>query len=161
MQAVEEEPAESADYVALPRYDVRAAAGAGQLVETEQVVDWIRFSRDWLRRTLGRGPQQLAMIEAAGDSMVPAIEDGDLLIIDLAEPKLNGDGIYVLAVDEAAGIMVKRIEFMPLGGLVITSDNAQAGYGRYEVASDEVGQLRIVGRVVWVGGRVRSFRAFR
>lgn len=143
------------EYVALPRYDVQAAAGPGAITEAERVVDWIYFKKDWLRRTLGVAPQHLAVIEAVGDSMVPTIDDGDLLIVDLSQPKLNGDGIYVLSVDDSlAAIMVKRIEITPRGGLIISSDNARAGYGRYEIAPGELDQVRIVGRVVWVGGRI-------
>lgn len=142
-------------YVALPRYDVRAAAGVGVPVLTEEVVDSIYFKADWLRRTLGVNPAQLALIEAVGDSMAPGIEDGDLLMVDVGRPTLKGDGVYVLAMDDTmTGLMVKRVELTPQGGLVISSDNQRAGYGRYSIAPGELSSIRIVGRVVWVGGPV-------
>lgn len=139
-------------YVALPRYDVRAAAGGGALVEQEQVVDWIYFKQDWLRNTLGLGPQRLAIIEAVGDSMAPSINDGDLLLVDVGEPPLRGDGIYVIAVDDV--LLVKRIAITLGGGLVISSDNPQYHATSQEVDRDSLGEVRIIGRVVWVGGRI-------
>lgn len=140
------------DYVALPRYDVRAAAGLGAVVEQEQVVDWIYFKRDWLRRTLGVSPSELAIIEAVGDSMAPTIDDGDLLLVDVGEPKLRGEGIYVIAVDDA--LIVKRIAIKLGGGLVISSDNPHYHGTRQELGRGELEFLRIIGRVVWVGGRI-------
>lgn len=140
------------DYVALPRYDVQAAAGAGQLVESEQVVDWIHFQRDWIRRTLGVSPAQLTIIEAVGDSMAPTIDDGDLLLVDVGDPKLRGDGIYVIAVDDA--LLVKRLAIKLAGGLVISSDNPRYHTTSQEIGREDLNRVRIVGRVVWVGGRM-------
>lgn len=136
----------------MPRYEVTAAAGAGELVQGEEIVDWISFSREWLRRTFGRSPTQLVIITAVGDSMAPTIEDGDLLLLDVSEPKLKGEGIYVLGVDEA--LLVKRVAIRPGGGLVIASDNERYAYTRQEVSRYELDSVRIVGRVVWVGGRI-------
>lgn len=144
------EPGE--DYVALPRYEVQAAAGAGQLVETEQVVDWIHFRRDWLRRTLGVEPAHLSVIEAVGDSMTPTIDDGDLLLVDTGMPPLRGEGIYVLAVDDA--LIVKRVAIKPAGGLVISSDNSRYHATSLEISREELDRIRLVGRVVWVGSRL-------
>lgn len=142
-------------YIALPRYDVQASAGVGTPVLSEEVVDWVYFKADWLRRTLGLNPAQLTLIEAVGDSMAPGIEDGDLLLVDVNQPALKGDGVYVLAMDDTlAGLMVKRVELTPHGGLVISSDNTRAGYGRYEIRPGDLEAIRLVGRVVWVGGRI-------
>jgi phage repressor protein C with HTH and peptisase S24 domain len=152
-KVAEEPPGDG--YIALPRYDVRASAGVGVPVLSEEVVDWIYFKAEWLRRTLGLSPSQLALIEAVGDSMSPGIEDGDLLLVDVGQPVLKGDGVYVLAMDDTMiGLMVKRVEITPHGGLVISSDNQRAGYGRYEIARSELASVRVVGRVVWVGGRI-------
>ena len=144
----------SADYVALPRYEVQAAAGVGLPVLSEEVVDWIHFEADWLRRTMGLDPRQLALIEAVGDSMAPTIEDGDLLMVDVSPPVLRGEGVYVLALsDDLNALMVKRIAMKPRGGLTITSDNGRYG-GKYDIEPSEVETLRVVGRVVWVAGRL-------
>lgn len=139
-------------FVALPRYDVQAAAGAGQLVETEHVVDWIHFRRDWLRRVLGVNPAQLSIIEAVGDSMNPTIADGDLLLIDTGEPKLRGNGIYALSVEGV--LLVKRVDIKLTGGLLISSDNPRYHGSSQELAREDLERVRIAGRVVWVGSRL-------
>lgn len=148
--AIDEDGPPGEGYVALPRYDVRAAAGAGEIVQAEEVVDWIHFQRDWLRRTLGVNPRMLVIIEAVGDSMFPTISSGDLLLVDVSEPKLRGEALYVIANDDA--LMVKRVIMPGDGRLVLASDNER--YGKLEIARDEMERVRIVGRVVWTGGRV-------
>lgn len=145
-----ETPGPGAGYVALPRYDVRAAAGAGEVVQTEEVVDWIHFQQEWLRRTLGVNPQRLVIIEAVGDSMFPTISSGDLLLVDVSEPKLRGEAVYVIADQDA--LVVKRVIMPGDGSLVLSSDNER--YGKMEIERDELERVRIVGRVVWTGGRV-------
>lgn len=132
-------------YLALPRYSVRAAAGSG-----EELVDWIYFEQEWLRRTLGVNPRELVIIEAIGDSMFPTIASGDLLLVDVSEPKLRGEAMYVLAFDDA--VVVKRVMMPGKGRLILTSDNER--YGSTEIARDELDRVRVVGRVVWAGGRI-------
>lgn len=140
-------------YVALPRYDVRAAAGVGVPVLTEEIADFIYFKVDWLRRTIGLAPTQLALIEAVGDSMNPTIHDGDLLLLDVSDPKLRGDGIYVIG--EGDALVVKRIALRLGGrGMAIRSDNERYSRSDLELSQDELSTIRLVGRVVWVGGRV-------
>ncbi len=144
---------EGEEYVALPRYDVAAAAGAGAVVDTEEILGLMLFRKGWLRNTLGLTPQQLALIEAVGDSMSPTIQDGDILLLDTSEPKLRGDGIYVLG--EGEMLLVKRVTIRLGGrGISVTSDNDEYAGGNLELAAEELGDIRIIGRVVWVGGRI-------
>lgn len=140
------------DFVALPRYSVQAAAGQGDLVEGEHVLNYVHFRRDWLRRTLGVNPASLVLLEAAGDSMADTIKNGDLLIVDASDPRFRGDGIYVVSVDDM--LMVKRVGLRLTGGVRISSDNP-----RYpevlEIGRDEASRrVRFVGRVVWKGGEI-------
>lgn len=145
----------SEGYVALPRYGTpQTAAGAGLQVTREEVVDWVYFKAEWLHRTLGVSPHELAIIEAVGDSMAPTIQDGDLLIVDLTSPKFRSDGIYVIAPGgELDALSVKRVSVGPLGSMIVSSDN-QAYGRRDEIPREELEAVRIVGRVVWAGGRI-------
>lgn len=140
------------DLVALPRYDVQAAAGAGAVVLSDRVTDWVHFRRDWLRSELGANPRNLAMISAVGDSMAPTIENGDLLIVDVSEKRWTRDGIYVIGVDDE--LWVKRVDRLPDGGLVLSSDNPRHAHGTATIAKAHISTVRFAGRVAWVGGRV-------
>lgn len=144
---------DTADYIFLPRYDVQAAAGTGLPVLSEDVVEYVQFQARWIRRTLGLNPANLALLEAVGDSMAPTIRSGDLLMVDIEQPILRGEGLYVIAMNEGVeGLVVKRIGWTPSGGLIVSSDNER--YQTFEIKPDELDRVRAVGRVVWMGGRV-------
>lgn len=143
-------PPTGAGYVALPRYAVRAAAGVGVPVVSEEIADFVYFKAEWLRRTLGLNPASLALIEAIGDSMSPTIDDGDLLLIDLGDGTFRGDGIYVLGMGDE--LQVKRLSRRLPTSLHVASDNP-----RYEpmlLSARDLEHVRIIGRVVWTGGRM-------
>jgi phage repressor protein C with HTH and peptisase S24 domain len=139
--------ANHSDYTFVPRYDVRVASGRGAVIRSEQVVDYLAFKTEWVYRRLNAEPRNLLLIEAVGDSMEPTLEDSDLILVDLGEPRFKQDGIYVLRRDDE--LVVKRLQRRPDGKLIIRSDNPA-----YEpsVATREC--LGIIGRVIWASGRL-------
>jgi phage repressor protein C with HTH and peptisase S24 domain len=139
-------------YVLLPRVEARAAAGHGSGLDSDQVVDFLAFSEDWVRNTLHRRPANLALLEATGDSMDPTIRDGDVLLVDTSVRDIQSSRVYVLQVNGA--LLVKRIQVRLDGSLVVKSDNPS--YEAEVVRPDERNPLRIVGQVVWQAGPVRS-----
>ena len=138
-------------YVRIPRYEVQAAAGVGTVGDAEHIRELVRFDAEYLRSQLGVNPASLVLIEAVGDSMAPTIASGDLLLVDVRAPQLRGEGIYVLSVDDT--LLVKRVSVRAGGRVVISSDNK--AYPPEEIDRRDLGErLRIIGRVVWVGGPV-------
>ena len=64
---------------------------------------------------------------------------------------MRGGGIYVLA--SGGTLLVKRLQTKIDGGVIVSSDNA----GRYpaeEIRKEDAEKLKIVGRVIWRGGRM-------
>jgi phage repressor protein C with HTH and peptisase S24 domain len=139
-------------YVLLPRVEARASAGPGAGLGSDDVVDFLAFSEDWVRNTLHRRPQNLALLEATGDSMDPTIRDGDILLVDTSTRDIQSSRVYVLQVNGA--LLVKRIQVRLDGSLVVKSDNPS--YEAEVVRPDERSPLSIVGQVVWQAGPVRS-----
>jgi phage repressor protein C with HTH and peptisase S24 domain len=131
--------------VAVARYDARAAAGRRALSADARVIEAIHFSEAWVRTVLRRNPQDLAIIEAAGDSMEPTIRDGDVLMLDTAVADLVSGRIYV--VDLGGELLVKRIQRRLNGSLLVLSDNER--YPPEELQPSDAAPLRIVGEVVW------------
>jgi len=132
-------------YVA--RYDVKGPGARGEPLRSEQIVDYLAFKKEWVRSRLNADPRNLLLIEAVGDSMAPTLEDSDLLLVDLGEPRFRHDGIYVLRRENE--LAVKRLQRRPDGTLNIISDNP--AYESAIVASDSV---HIIGRVIWAAGRL-------
>jgi phage repressor protein C with HTH and peptisase S24 domain len=139
---------DAAGFVFVPRYDVRVSAGTGQIVESEEVKSFLAFREDWVRSKLRRNPKNLAVVEAFGDSMMPTIADGDIMLVDTSELEVRGPAIYVVLAGNAA--IVKRVELKMDGSVVVKSDNP--AYEPYIYKPGQVDQLRVLGKVVWAGG---------
>ena len=148
--SVQEPAALASGLVYVPRYDVRVAAGAGQIVESESIRAFLAFREDWIRSRLRRNPANLVAFEAYGDSMEPTIADGDVILVDTSEVRVRGSAIYVVRAGEEA--IVKRIELDLDGSLVIKSDNPT--YEQRTLRGDQLDQVRVLGKVVWAGGVV-------
>jgi len=131
----------------VPRYDVRAAAGAGAAVDNEEVIQLLAFREDWLRR-LGASPGNVALLNAAGDSMEPTLRHGDLLLVDTAARELTKpNAIFVLR--RESDLQVKRLRKAAGAKLELASDNRE--YKVEKVAADDI---EIIGRVLWFGRSV-------
>ncbi|WP_435101058.1 LexA family transcriptional regulator [Arhodomonas sp. AD133] len=137
------------EYALIPRYDVHVSAGHGAVVEREQEVQRLAFRKDWLRRE-GFTPDNLVLVTAMGDSMEPTIGEDDLILVDTSRNEVRDDSIYVLQVDGET--FAKRLQRDWSGGVWIRSDNPQ--YHDQHVGPDDYKNLKIVGRVVWIGRRV-------
>lgn len=132
-------------WVAVPRLPLGASAGPGALVLEEQPVGAFGFSSRWLRDQ-GLDPAMLSAILVSGDSMDPTVRDGDEILVDRA-PRPLGNGVHVVRIDSE--LLVKRLDIGRPGTIALISDNAI--YPRIDLPSAEV---RVIGRVVWKGGRL-------
>jgi phage repressor protein C with HTH and peptisase S24 domain len=139
-------------HVLLPLLEARAAAGNHGGLRSDHLVDFIAFSESFLKQTLRRSPQNLALLTASGDSMDPTIRDGDLLLVDTSARRIEGSFIYVLAI--GGGLLVKRIHLRRDGSVLLKSDNPK--YDAEEVPAAETPTLEVLGQVIWQGGPVRS-----
>ena len=138
------------EYIKIPRYEVAASAGGGAVIHSEQVVDYLSFRADWVRVALGVPPQNLALISVIGDSMEPNLSDGDVVLLDMTTRSVLDGSIYALQLN--GGLLVKRIQRRLDGSVAVKSDNPC--YDQEVVSGEMADQLRIVGRVIWVGRRL-------
>ena len=83
---------------------------------------------------------------AAGDSMEPTINDGDLVMVDQRDDWLR-DGLFAFTLGDEARI--KRLHRL-IDGVEIRSDNDEL-YSPEFVRGAQADQLQIIGRVVWAG----------
>ena len=144
--------AELRGYALLPLMEARAATGNNGDLSGDHNVSVIAFSEVWLRETLHRKPQNLALLIAPDYSMDPTIRDRDLLVVDTAFRHIEGSGIYVLSIGGA--LMVKRIQPCRDGSVVLKCDNAL--YDSEVVPADQTATLIVRGKVIWLAGPVRA-----
>ena len=141
------------DYVWLPRCPEGAGAGPDDSAPPP-CTEFIAFRHDWIRGVLGIDPERLQLETALGESMLPGIQDGDLLLLDTTETKARGVGIYVMEI--AGERLVKRVQPRLDGSLSLISDNK--AYETEHVSPDKADNVRIVGRVLWIVGPTRGSR---
>ncbi|PZE13186.1 c repressor [Pseudomonas sp. 57B-090624] len=144
-----QQPAQSGNdlYAYVPLYDARCSAGHGAWNERSQVLVNLSFTHYSLRKK-GLAPSDLACLRVDGDSMTGLLEDGDTVMIDLCRNALEGEGVYVVMLDDH--LYAKRLQRDFDGSVRIISHNRE--YREIVVPKERLGELQIIGRVVWAGG---------
>jgi phage repressor protein C with HTH and peptisase S24 domain len=125
----------------------KVAPGSFYELQNTQIVDFLNFQSDWLRRHLEVGPTQVALIEVIGDAMSPSIDNGDLCLIDLRAVRASHDGLYAL--QHGSDLSVKRLQREPDGTIMIRSDNPA-----YSPQRAQPQEITPFGRVIWIGRKV-------
>lgn len=135
--------AEQLGLVEIKEIDLSYGMGASYL-DSPVTTKTRYFPVNWLRFYTCSNPDKLFFARAIGDSMVPTLYDGDMVLIDTSElePRF-GDQIWAIAFGVTG--MIKRLRPMPDGSVKILSDNDRVPP---EIAVD--GEMHIVGRVVAV-----------
>ncbi len=133
------------DHLAVPVFDLRAAAGAGAFAADTPVAEHLMFREQWLRK-ITLDLRALFVLEISGDSMWETLHDGDHVLVDRSQANPRREGLYVIRIDDM--LQVKRLSMHPVSRLLsVKSDNP--AYRAYEnIPPDDI---VIVGRVVWVG----------
>jgi len=140
-------------YVLLPKRPEAAAAG-GESPDPPPAVEFMALSHGWVRATFGIAPDQLVLETAIGESMLPGIQDGDLLLIDASTKRFHGFGVYVLEVGGER--LVKRVQTKLDGSVTLISDNP--AYEPEHVTAAKAADIHVVGRVLWTCGPTRGAR---
>lgn len=136
------------DLVTIDEIDL--AFGLGETYTDHVSVETIqrRFPRAWLATLTDAPPAHLFFARGRGDSMMPTMLDGDIVLIDKTQNVFREqDVLWAVLMGDAA--MIKRLRMRPSGRIALLSDNSMVPPD--EVAPDEI---RIVGRVVFIGRRM-------
>lgn len=134
--------------VFLEEVDLALGMGATYLDGNAEVLSIVPFKEDWLRGIAPAGVEHLKVVRGRGDSMQPTIMDGDLVVVDLSQTRIDDqDRIWAIAYGDLG--MIRRVRKTPRGSLLLMPDNSV-------VRPDEVGdgEAHIMGRVIWIGRRI-------
>ncbi|HHK6005894.1 TPA: S24 family peptidase [Neisseria subflava] len=140
-------PVDIDEFVFVPRYDIQAAAGHGQLVGDEQPMFAMAFRRYWIENYVTRDIKNLSVISVKGDSMEGVLNDGDTILINHGQTTPR-DGLYVLRLNE--NLLVKRLQLIPGG--IVNVISANEAYPTFEIdLKNPNDDVAIIGRVEWFG----------
>lgn len=126
----------------IPKVAARLSAGNGSFECDANITDYLSFQKKWLAKK-GSANDMVAM-EVFGQSMEPAIKEGDIVLIDQSQKNILAGAIYAVGVEDT--ILVKRVEKHP-NKLVLCSDNRD--YDPIFLKREEADRVRIVGKVIW------------
>ena len=125
---------------------VKAVAGSGESLETDDHVQgYYAFRQDFFRKN-GIHSKNCAMLLVRGDSMQPLIRDGDFILVDQGDRSPLDGLIYLLSV--GGTLMVKRLFRLPMGWRLHSESR---NYSPIDLQGDELGTVRVIGRVRWFG----------
>ena len=136
---------DEAEFVEIPEFEAKCAAGSGEAVFYDEVTDSIpaRYRRSWFQAR-GINPQNCKRFKVRGTSMEPLLWDGDTILVDCAPQPILSGKIYAFML---FGEMRVKALFPMLRnkGLLIKSINPDCPPETLE--GDELSTFRLIGRV--------------
>lgn len=146
-KAIQAEYPDIQDYVFVPHLSVNAAAGHGQVIDSEQIVAWMAFRRSYLQM-LGVPARAACLIRVRGDSMHPELREGDTVLVDTSDVVVTSrPRIYVMRYSGSEDLVVKRVVREDDGSWRI---NGADHWPETRVAAEAEKPL-VIGRVRWSG----------
>ncbi len=131
--------------IMIPMVEARLSAGHGSFETDGAAERKYSFRSDFLRR---KGKiSEMVLMRVAGDSMTPAIEDGDVVLLDQSQTAPKAGDIYAVGVEDM--VYLKKINAEP-GKIILSSFNKEYPPLEVDTRGDLVSNVRIIGRVIWL-----------
>ena len=140
----------------LPLVESGAMPACLMLEDVDDDVDMITVPLVVARLSAGSGrkgnPRRMVLMRVSGDSMVPEIQDNDLVLLDQGQTEIVSGRLYAIGFEDA--IYIKRIDLLP-GQIVLHSTNPAYPPVTLDLSGDCAEQFRVIGRVLWSGREYR------
>lgn len=124
--------------------DVRACCGNGIENFTENVIGQQMMTLPALRELTESAPENIKIIKAIGESMMPTIHTDDIVWIDISVKTPTSDGLYILCV--GSDLLIRRIQINPFDNTatVIADNNKYLPIPRQNYRD-----IKVVGKVIY------------
>lgn len=145
-KSISEDVAEKFDLVEVHQIDLAFGLG-GTFSDSPVETQSLHFPRTWLESITKTPPAMLTFARGRGDSMLPTMMDGDIVLIDRSQRSVREqDAIWAFTVGDIA--MIKRLR--------VRSETVQILSDNDRVPPDEAHpeEVNVVGRVVFIGRRI-------
>ena len=142
-------------YIRLEHLSPQPSMGGGAyLDEPTHVVRHLDVLEQWVRQKVGTtDPERIKVLTGHGQSMLPTIQDQDLVFVDIAQRSIEVAGIYVI--DVAGRLLLKKALILTDGTLILRSDNTA------DYPDEERHDLARAADTICVAGRVLAWWTLR
>lgn len=124
--------------------DVRACCGNGIENFTENVIGQQMMTLPALRELTESAPENIKIIKAIGESMMPTIQTDDIVWIDISVKTPTSDGLYILCV--GSDLLIRRIQINPFDNTA----NVIADNNKYmPIPHNDYRDIKVVGKVIY------------
>jgi hypothetical protein len=142
----------------IPEIELIAGLGGGGLSIVENTTsNGITFHKEvvrdhwrlpeWMLGRMGVKATHVAAFPSKGDSMLPTINDGDVVFIDTRHRVPSPPGIYALA-DEFGGVVIKRLEVTSRQSDEIITVRVSSDNPRHATRELTLDEIHILGRFI-------------
>ena len=132
------------DIVQIDVLDVRACCGNGVENFTENVIGQQMMTLPALRELTTSAPENIKIIKAIGESMMPTIHTDDIIWIDISVKTPTSDGLYILGV--GTDLLIRRIQINPFDNTAtVIADNDKY----MPIPRQNYRDIKVVGKVIY------------
>lgn len=132
------------DIVHIDVLDVRACCGDGIENFTENVIGQQMMTLPALREFTSQAPENIKIIKAIGESMMPTIHTDDVVWVDISVNAPTSDGLYILCI--GSDLLIRRIQINPFDNTaMIRADNSQYA----PIPHNNYRDIKVIGKVIY------------
>ncbi len=148
VEELEEAKLDPEVFANIPILDIELSAGNGCEAEiVESIVDSFPLRRFDLRKA-GVSPANARIVKIWGNSLLPVLNNGDHVAIDISQSKPIRDG-DLYAVRDGVLLRVKVLISQPDGGLILRSFNKEEYPDEVLNFDERRTRIHVIGRVFW------------
>ncbi|MFW8567039.1 S24 family peptidase [Orrella sp. 11846] len=137
-------------YVRLEHLPYEPSMGKGRIQNAEHVIQHLDVLETFIRQKVGTvNPDRIKLITGVGTSMEPAINDQDIVFVDIEHKWIDAPGYYVI--DVGGLLLLKKAMILSTGTLILRSENTK------EYPDEERHDLRKAAETITVCGKVLAW----
>lgn len=141
-------------YIRLEHLPYQPSMGTGLAHDGDTIVQHMDVLETFVKQKIGTtNPNRIKLLTGIGQSMMPTIQDQDIVFVDVEQRWIDAPGIYVI--DVGGLLLLKKALILSSGTLVLRSDNTE------EYPDEEKFDLAKVGDSITVCGKVLAWWTLR
>ncbi|VUS50467.1 XRE family transcriptional regulator [Klebsiella spallanzanii] len=148
VEELEETTVDPSVFASIPVLDIELSAGNGCEAEViESVVDTFPLRRIDLRKA-GVAASNARIVKIWGNSLLPVLNNGDHVAVDISQSKPIRDG-NLYALRDGVLLRVKVMINQPDGGVLLRSFNKDEYPDEILTLDERRARIHVIGRVFW------------